>query len=474
MASPDLDDSPTWVATVARDLARWAGRRPLVVAVSGGADSVALLRLAARLAPACGLRLTVAHLHHGVRPAADADAEFVAELSASLGLPCEIGRWRPTRPTHFEADARHARYRWLAEVAASLGTPAAVATAHTRDDQAETILHRILRGTGPRGLGGMARRRPLADGVSLIRPLLPVRRADLAAYLTALGQAWREDATNRDTARTRARIRHELLPGLADAYNPAVADALVRLGRRARAEHRWIERRAERQASRSVEGTVSGGLAADLDALRTLPPFLRAEVLRAAWRAAGWPERAMSEAAWTRLARLAAGQGGAVSLPGGVRARVETGRLLIEPLADADLESPIPPADWLPIPGSATWGGVRLTALDAPGDGERVDLDRLAAFDRDGVPSLLVRAPQPGDRFGPLGLDGHSRRLVEFLRERRVTPAARRRVPLVCDRAGIVWVVGHRIAERVKLTEATRRILTLGGGVPSLGGERPA
>src|SRR5262245_24888605 len=146
---------------VRRRLGRWreSGLGPgWVVAVSGGSDSVGLLRVLHELAPALDLRLSVAHLDHGVRgDAARADAEFVVALAESLGLPIDLGRWQPSRTAHFEADARRARYAWLDEIAQARGA-SAVAVGHTRDDQAETILHRILRGTGPHGLAGIQAR----------------------------------------------------------------------------------------------------------------------------------------------------------------------------------------------------------------------------------------------------------------------------------------------------------------------------
>src|SRR5205085_2468464 len=172
----------SWIDRIERRIRRWRVRgldETWVVAVSGGGDSVGLVRVLHQLASAVGLRLSVAHLDHGVRgEAARADAAFVAELAASLGLPCDLGRWQPDRPGHFEADARRARYAWLAEVARARGA-SAVAVGHTRDDQAETILHRVLRGTGVHGLAGIPARRALGNGVSLVRPLLTVSRAEI-------------------------------------------------------------------------------------------------------------------------------------------------------------------------------------------------------------------------------------------------------------------------------------------------------
>src|SRR4029077_2405893 len=182
----------TGIDHIARRIARWCSRglgETWVVAVSGGGDSVGLLRILHQVAPAVGLRLSVAHLDHGVRgEAVRADVEFVAELAESLGVPLDLGEWRPTRSGHFQSDARRARYAWLTEIARARGA-SVVAVGHTRDDQAETVLHRILRGTGPHGLAGIPRRRVVANDptVTLVRPLLAVSRRDIRAYLAVLG-----------------------------------------------------------------------------------------------------------------------------------------------------------------------------------------------------------------------------------------------------------------------------------------------
>jgi tRNA(Ile)-lysidine synthase len=315
------DDRPLQV--VRRRLRRWRRRGlgpGVVVAVSGGSDSVGLLRILHALAPELGLALTVAHLDHGVRgEAAQADARFVAELAGSLGLPFELGRWEPFRPAHFESDARRARYAWL-EAVARQHDARAVAVGHTRDDQAETILHRILRGTGPKGLAGIPARRRLSAGVVLVRPLLDLTREQIRSYLDDIGQPFRDDTTNADRTRTRARIRHDLLPRLRDEYNPRVADALVRLGRLSSRAGRIIEARAA-EVERAVTRRIgSQEIVLDRNALSGLPRYLRSEVLRRSWRRAGWPEAAMSEPRWGRLATLARRRAGRVSIGGHVDA----------------------------------------------------------------------------------------------------------------------------------------------------------
>jgi tRNA(Ile)-lysidine synthase len=429
----------------------------VVVAVSGGGDSVGLLRALHEAAPGLGLKLSVAHLDHGVRgEAAEADARFVAEVAATLGLPCDLGRWSPKRPGHFEADARRARYAWLAEVAHARNARA-VAVGHTRDDQAETILHRILRGTGLRGLAGIPARRRLDDAVTLIRPLLAVSRREIRAYLAALGQDYRDDATNDDVARTRARLRHDLLPRLAAEYNPRVAEALVRLGHLADAADREARGRLRRWERRVLVESGPAGLVLDGDALRRMPVALRAELLRRAWRDRSWPESAMDAARWRRLVARALS-----SAPG----RSQVGGLPVEVLADGRVRlgpRPSPSAEPVPsppkpveLPGSTPWGVGRLIATldpDSPAD-ERIDLDHLAL-------PLRIGPPGPGDRFAPLGMEGRHQALADFLRGRRVPPDERALVPVVRDQAGIVWVVGHRIDHRVRRTEATRRLLGL-------------
>ncbi len=402
------------------------------------------------------MRLSVAHLDHGVRgEAARADAEFVAHLADSLGLPFDLGHWGPTRPGHFEADARRARYAWLAEVARARGA-AAVAVGHTRDDQAETILHRIVRGTGPRGLAGMPSRRPLSDSATLVRPLLGASREEVRAYLAAIGQPFRDDASNADLSRTRARIRHDLLPRLAAEYNPKVADALVRLGRLAAASDRAVCRGLE-EVARGVTIEEGPNALVFLNArLARLPRLLRAEVIRLAWRRAGWPEAGMDAARWLRLAAMVRRDRGRFSVGAGIDAWLSADILRLAP-APSDPELATRPAPvHLPIPGSAIWGGGRVVATldpDAPRD-ETIDLDRLAPIRTasQGV-QLCIRAPMPGDRFAPLGMDDREKPLNDFFRGRRVPREHRGRVPLVCDRVGIVWVVGHRIAHRVRLTD---------------------
>ncbi len=460
--------SDCWVENIERRIRRWCGQAGLgpawVVAVSGGGNSVGLLRILHKLANRVDLRLSVAHLDHGARgPAARADAAFVAELAASLGLPIDLGQWQPARTGHFESDARSARYAWLTEIARARGA-SVVAVGHTCDDQAETILHRIVRGTGIRGLAGMPRKRVLARDptITLVRPLLGVSRQAIRDYLASLAQPFREDATNADLARTRARIRHDLLPRLEAEYNPRVTSALLRLGGLAAA----LERSIDSDLNELKEATVITSAAAHAvlkhGFLGSVPRYLRTEVLRRVWRSLGWPEAGMTARRWRRLAVLAEQDEFPPAMIGThVVASTDRNFLVLRRVpagTPASGSRPISAAIELPVPGAASipWASGRVIATldpDGPRD-ESIDLDAVAG-------RMFVRAPVPGDRFEPLGMGGKSRPLADFFRSCRVPRERRARVPLVCDQRGIIWVAGQRIADRVKVTPQTERTVDL-------------
>lgn len=276
----------------------------ILAAVSGGADSVALLRLLHSVrAPGQG-RLVVAHFNHALRSEADADERFVGQLAQRLGLECLVRRNRvpaglTARPTGVEEVARNARYDFLRQAAAECGARY-VATAHTADDQAETVLHRILRGTGIRGLAGMRRARSLVEGVTLFRPLLTVRRAELIAYLSGLDQPFCQDATNLERRFTRNRLRHELLPQLAEQYNSQVVDALLHLGQLAGEAQQAIDLQVNALLARAVRFEADSIVFASAE-LTNQPRYLVRELLVAAWRRQGWPEQSMGFEEWDAL-----------------------------------------------------------------------------------------------------------------------------------------------------------------------------
>jgi len=282
----------------------------VLLAVSGGPDSVALLRAMHRLKTAGEGRLLVAHFNHHLRAdESDHDEAFVVELCRRLQIACEVGRPHRRRLATgqgegLEGAARRARYAFFQHAAARLGARYVV-TAHTADDQAETILHRILRGTGMAGLAGMARARPLGPAATLIRPLLGFRRADLLAYLDDLEQPYRVDSSNRDTRLARNRIRIEVLPHLAEACNPAVVEALVRLGQLAGEVQGVVAGLVEGLLDRCVVAAPGGPVRILLAPLAGQPRYIVRELLVAVWQRQQWPLQSMGFAEWDLLAEMA-------------------------------------------------------------------------------------------------------------------------------------------------------------------------
>jgi tRNA(Ile)-lysidine synthase len=293
---------------------------------------VALLRAMAALKTGGEGRLCAAHLNHRLRPAADDDQRFVVDLCGRLNVPCDVGNvdagaLAAAAGDGVEAAARAARYRFLEQAAGRLGARF-IATAHTADDQAETVLHRIVRGTGIRGLSGMARARPLGDAV-LIRPLLGVRRAELAAYLDALGQPYCHDSSNLDSRYTRNRLRRQLLPQLQRHFNAEIVDALLRLGALAGEVQAVIDDDVDAWFDRCVTADDRGEVRLELKSLAGRPRYLIRELLTAVWRRSGWPMQSMGMLKWDELCDMATSDASTVKrvFPGNVAVEVAAGEM---------------------------------------------------------------------------------------------------------------------------------------------------
>jgi tRNA(Ile)-lysidine synthase len=328
-----------WPADVWRD-------SHVVLGVSAGPDSVAMLRAVLAAKDDCGGegRLFVAHYNHATRGAdADADQSWLESLCRRLNLQLESARAGPAAiESHgdgWEAAARNARYDFLLRTAESLGARFVV-VAHTGDDQVETVLHRILRGTGLAGLVGIRPSRQLSPSVALVRPLLGITRREVFAYLADIGQDYRIDPTNTDPRWTRNRLRHELLPLLRESYNSAVDEALLRLAIQAAEAQEMIADMAEQLAGgcAAIERgpqQPSGGKALrvrlDCCQLSGATRIVVGEVCRSAWRAAGWPMQAMGFDEWQAIAELVQGQRHtSINLPGGVRASRENDVVVLD------------------------------------------------------------------------------------------------------------------------------------------------
>ncbi len=302
-------------------------REPGVVAVSGGADSVALLRAlaACRTGP-----LTVAHVNHRLRgEESDTDEAFVRALAAELGLACRVKSVDiAALGGNLESTARQVRYEFFHELATELGAEW-IATGHTADDQAETVLHRLVRGTGIQGLRGIAAcgfapAKPQA-APNIIRPLLTITKADILDHLAELGQSFREDSSNVDPRFTRNRIRHELLP-LLRTFNPDVVTALARLADHAADAHAIITGKATEVLANAERARVGNTIILEVADLGTSPGVVRV-VLRLVWEREGWAMDQMDADAWDRACDVAGRRVPAWDFPGGISAR-HTGRVV--------------------------------------------------------------------------------------------------------------------------------------------------
>jgi tRNA(Ile)-lysidine synthase len=319
----------------------------ILVGVSGGADSVALLRGLACLKDQATRSTTVsesrceivtAHIDHQIRDNSKDDANWVRALADKLRLPCRIetanvpGRVAETHESLEEA-ARKVRYETLVRIAQEEGCPA-IAVAHTADDQAETVLHHLVRGTSVTGLRGMKWARPAAgqsseDSVQLIRPMLEIRRIELEDWLRQIEQDFRTDPTNSDNTITRNRIRHQLLPMLERDFNPQIRRALGTLAGHASEVSDLLRSLATELVNQSLVQLSEDSIRVDCATLADQPPLLIRETLLTAWQRAGWPLQRMGHREWHRLSELVTqGSGGTVSLPEKIEAR-RRGQLLI-------------------------------------------------------------------------------------------------------------------------------------------------
>jgi tRNA(Ile)-lysidine synthase len=443
----------------------------VVIALSGGGDSVALAHLLRELDAAGELSVAgVAHFNHQLRDAADRDEAFCRSLAAERGWPFLAGREdvrsRATREHRsIEDAARVARHEFFARARTHFSADL-IAVGHTRDDQAETFLLRLLRGAGPRGLSAM---HPRSGDV--IRPLLDCRRAELRAYLDARGLASVDDETNADVAIPRNRVRAELLPLLEQRFNPSIVDVLASQAELARDDWNWMldeleSKNLEVRSENSEPGTRNLELA----------PLVHAP--RALRRLALW--RAMTGAAGGRTVSLAhveavldlldsPGPGGSIDAPGHVVERVGNRVVLRSGRSDDAQAAPDFFRYPLSVPGEVALpehGCVVSAELAAAGGAHApratVRNRATAVITADGwTAPLAVRNRRPGDRFRPFGLDGQ-KKLQDFLVDRKVARAARDRVPLVVDENDrILWVAGHEIDEAFRVTAASRAVIIL-------------
>jgi tRNA(Ile)-lysidine synthase len=443
-----------------------------LVALSGGPDSVALLHVLRELETLGELVVAgAAHFNHRLRgAAADADERFCRDLAADLGVALERGSGdvralARTQHRSVEDAARTARYAFL-EAAADRLSADAIAVGHSLDDQAETFLLRLIRGAGPRGLGGI---RPKAGRV--IRPFLEIPREDVRGYAAERQLIFREDETNADVGIPRNRVRHQLLPFLRE-FSPAVAEVLAREAEIAREDEDFLGRAAIDLASTIVLITKRG-IEVEIEGVRGLHPALASRVVREALNRAAPGQFFGRDHIRAVLALANAADSSAVNVPG-LTARREGGRLIVFSGASPEAFSNsfrVP----LSIPGEVALPGWTvsaqpLAAVDRPASALRARERTVAVAANVLKLPLAVRSRRPGDRFRPLGMGGRGRKLQDFLVDRKVSRTERDTLPLVVDSDDkIVWVVGQSVAEDFRVTGPSQGVILL--KARRLGGE---
>jgi tRNA(Ile)-lysidine synthase len=488
----------------------------LLVAVSGGPDSTCLLNILVRLKDELGIRLHVAHLDHQLRGAeSHADAKYVAEMTKCLGLPATIKRrdvkaYQAEWHLSLEEAAREVRYRFLADTASAVAA-SQVATGHTIDDHVETILMHLVRGTGTKGLGGI---KPCtvwqlpsgAKRLTVVRPLLELYRQETDEYCQSHQLMPRIDASNLSLSPLRNRIRQQLLP-LLKSYNPRVVEALLRTAAIAADELAFLDEETARLWG-EVSQRQGSVIILDKESFGRLHPALKRHLLRTSiLQLLGSLKDIETRHIEEMMAALNKPAGKQISLPEGIIFSIEYDRYLLGP--DPTVLSPFPILEnevALKIPGEMKLPGWRVeaTIIDLKGEFERgeassetitpfsfirgsvkglcpftnnsspspwkeggikgvglIDKSLTAYFDFDKTgDNIIVRPRKSGDRFQPLGLS-QPKKLGEFMIDTKIPRAWRERVPVVSSPEHILWLVGWRIDERVKVTEDTKRVLYL-------------
>jgi tRNA(Ile)-lysidine synthase len=434
------------------------GEGPLVLALSGGTDSLAMLLAAATVRQSLGREVIVAHFSHGFRKNAERrEAALVRRVTRLLELPLEHEQ---ADIKGSEASARDARYAFFGRVVAARGA-AAVATAHTQNDQAETLLLRLSRGTGLRGAGAireLSRRQiglPDDEPVTLLRPILSATRADTEEVCAEWEWTPASDGTNRSVRYARNRVRRRVLPQLAE-INPSVVSALAAFAATAQEDDELLTRLAA-EAIAGFEQREFARCAWPVHALRELAPPLLARVLQSAWAGLHQDGAALSRAQIESIEQSLKRGSGAVDLGEGATFAVEHDNASLLMVAiDAGSFAPTP----LRIPGETVVGPWTITTSVQPvgaiGDGmwhATLDLDALGD-------DLSVRCRVEGDRFRPLGMDQEVR-LQDVLVNAKVPRSQRDGVPLLIAGTRVAWVAGVRLAEWAKVTPTTSRSLMI-------------
>lgn len=413
----------------------------VLVGVSGGADSTALLLCLHRLSNAFHLSLIVGHLHHQLRGReADEDEEFVRALAAELGLlfvseKTDVRGLASLRKLNLEDAARRVRYGFLRRTAARLGC-GRIAVGHNLNDQAESVLIRFLRGSGPDGLSGI---HPVLDDL-VVRPLLECSRTEIETYLQSLGRSYREDSSNSDLKLRRNRVRRELIPYLQEHFNPRLLEALARGATRARDIAGYLDREARLAGEAIWKIPSPGSVSIPTEQLAALHPAIRLAVIRHAIRECRGALTGITDCHVRAVVRLAESKrsGHSIDLPGGLVACLQFDEIILHqggPAAAPEFSCE------LPIPGSCVVPGsqVEFIATRGPWPAGKPDRSTHAFLDAEKVTgTLLVRSRRPGDRYGG---PGH-RKVKNMLINARIPLSMRGLQPMVLSGDAVAWIPG--------------------------------
>ncbi len=454
-----------------REYGLLSGGEKVLVAVSGGPDSVCMLNVLNNIRRVLDIQLHIAHLDHGLRgDESAADAGYVESVAAALGIPTtiekkDVAEWRKTSKISLEEAAREVRYRFLESVARQTGAKR-VAVGHTRDDQVETTLMHFLRGSGIQGLRGLKAAAPLPygakdDGIWVIRPLLEVTRQETGAYCSAHNLHPCKDTSNDQVRFLRNRIRLELIP-LLRQYNADIDSALLRLADLAGEDADFID---EQAAAICYTAVTSEGCLTCLDSgkLRGLPLALQRRVFRIILEREYGSLKNIEATHIDSLVRLLfSDTGRSVNLPGGKVIANERNRMVMAAPGSTACPWPALTRDYtLKIPGETKLPGWLVSATVMKENFFKDDDIFSASFDLARIGGeLTVRGRKAGDRFHPLGMV-HSRKLQDFMVDSAIPRSWRSSVPIVCSPEQVVWVVGWRIDDRVKVTTDTQGVLRL-------------
>ena len=448
----------------------------VLLAVSGGADSTALLHALSALKAGNVLdaELVCAHLNHQLRAAeADMDEDFVIEQAAKLKLAITTRRldvrdFARHNKLSIETAARELRIKSLLGIAKA-NSCSHIVTAHQKNDNAETILQRLVRGTGFRGLGGIWPRRVFADEIRFVRPLLCVGRDEIIEYLQQRNLKWRQDHTNADCTYRRNYIRHRLLPALQRDCAGSLVKQLSELARSARRFYSLVCSRADKLWPELAD-CAGEKVALDLKMFLTQPKPVKVELVRRSLTAIGCGERDLSQLHYERILLLS-GQnitGGKMDLPGGFVVRREYGNLIFaRHQKKARLDEQVGEIVELEVPGRTSLGRYLIEAeifeVEKPGlekyIAEKTNCIEWFDLEKLKLP-LVVRFRRAGDRFIPLGL-AEEKKLGKFLTAQRVPHYIRRKMLIVADCEKIIWIWPIRMSEQAKVNGESRNILQL-------------